>query len=63
MHIHHFACLDNRALLTGFLLGSAFAVERELQDSKRREIQQSEDNRHETTRRESGTTEPLKRNR
>ena len=61
MHIHHFACLDNRALLTGLLLGSAYAVEAELQDRRRREIEQSEKNRHNATQRESGTTAPLKR--
>ncbi len=44
MHAHHF-CLDNRALLTGMLFGSALAVQAELEASKRRELEQTEDER------------------
>ena len=63
-HCHHIGLFgNNQGLLTGLLLGSALAVEHELQDSRRRQIEQSEDNRHNATQRESGTTAPLKRNR
>ena len=54
---------NGHALQDSMRLVSALAVECELQDSRRREIEQSEVNRQEATQRESGTTAPLKRNR
>jgi len=62
-HYHHFGCLDNRVLFTGIVFGSAFAVQAELEASRRRELEKSNDNRNETTQTESGTTAYLKRNR
>ena len=63
-HCHHYPCLDNRAFFTGMVFGSAFAVEAELQDRRRRgQLEKSEDNRNETTQTESGTTATFKRNR
>ncbi|MGA2227509.1 MAG: hypothetical protein ABSH41_23990 [Syntrophobacteraceae bacterium] len=62
-HCHHFGCLDNRVLFTGIVFGSAFAVQAELEASRRRELEKSNDNRNETTQTESGTTAYLKRNR
>jgi len=60
---HHFGCLDNRVLFTGILFGSALAVQAELEASRRRELEKSNDNRNETTPTESGTTGTFKRNR
>jgi hypothetical protein len=60
---HHFGCLDNRVLFTGIVFGSALAAQAELEASRRREIEQSEGNRHEATLKESGTAGTFKRNR
>ncbi|MGA3116948.1 MAG: hypothetical protein ABSF90_21215 [Syntrophobacteraceae bacterium] len=43
---------NNQELMDSMRLVSALAVENELQESWRREIEQSDDNRNETTQRE-----------
>ena len=65
MHCFHFGPFgDNRTLLTSMQLMSALAVEqeKELQESRRRELEKLDVNRNEKTQRESGTTAPVKRN-
>jgi hypothetical protein len=65
MHCFHFDLFfgNNQGLMDSIRLVSALAVENELQDSRRRELENSDDNRNETTQGVSGATAPLKCNR
>jgi hypothetical protein len=43
VNFYHFGCSGNRALADSMRLLSAFAIEDELEDSRRKELERSED--------------------